>query len=267
MRSDQAAWFEFRFDQPEQAPAFLLVVCLWSNQLEGVEGIVVFFLEDAFAAPESKVFAGSPEAVYGAGISRFRESVDESDDVAGVKPIEGAAEFRCDWGVCRRENIGEGADLAEVKPPGAEGKKLSHLGVLMGGEDLFVAWGWGISDEAEDLEFAAAFVAFAAATERGPCGILGCEEVGFGVGRGRIASGCSRCESLNYGGIEAGESGGVHAVVEEGFPDDGEERGDDAFADGGGVVADFKLSVAVHAESEEVQEVVEIDFPVGFGVG
>lgn len=141
MRSDQAAWFEFRFDQPEQAPAFLLVVCLWSNQLEGVEGIVVFFLEDAFAAPESKVFAGSPEAVCGAGISGFRESVDESDDVAGVKPIEGAAEFRCDWGVCRRENIGEGADLAEVKPPGAEGKKLSHLGVLMGGGRIIRGFG------------------------------------------------------------------------------------------------------------------------------
>lgn len=58
---------------------------------------------------------------------------------------------------------------------------------------------------------------------------------------------------------------GVEVVVLEGLGGDGDD-GLDQFVHRGGVVADFLLGVGVHAEGEEVEEVVEVDLPVPLGV-
>ncbi len=65
--------------------------------------------------------------------------------------------------------------------------------------------------------------------------------------------------------FEAGHEHAVEAVVVEGFECDGAD-GFDEFVHGIGVDADFFLCVLVHAEGEEVHDVVEVTLPVPFGI-
>lgn len=128
-------------------------------------------------------------------------------------------------------------------------------------------FGGRLLEEAEGFQFFAAFVAFAAALEGDPRFVLGGEEEFFGEGGGDGFPSGEGGELLDDADLEAGEVCGLHAVVDEGFPSDGEEGLDDFFADGAGVFADFELGVRIHTKGEEVEEVMEVDFPVGFGVG
>ena len=67
--------------------------------------------------------------------------------------------------------------------------------------------------------------------------------------------------------VESGQPQGVDTVVEEGFPDQRKERSHDLFAERRGVVANLFLGMPVHAEGQKVQQVVQVDLPVGLGVG
>lgn len=67
--------------------------------------------------------------------------------------------------------------------------------------------------------------------------------------------------------VEPGQPGRFEAVINERLPDERKERPDDLLGDRRGVVADLELGVGVHPQGEEVEEIVEIDLPVGLGVG
>ena len=60
---------------------------------------------------------------------------------------------------------------------------------------------------------------------------------------------------------------GAQVIIEERLPNGRNPLGDDLVADCLGVLANLLLRVLVHPERQEVQQVPEVDFPVGFGVG
>jgi hypothetical protein len=107
------------------------VIRLAVEQLECVEGIVVFVLQDTFAAPEPKEAPGAAEAFGVIGVAGFWLLVDQPDHVAGMQAIQGATKFRGKQLRAGDEHISEAADLAQVEPPAAEWKNLSHCGILM----------------------------------------------------------------------------------------------------------------------------------------
>src|SRR5882672_346307 len=60
---------------------------------------------------------------------------------------------------------------------------------------------------------------------------------------------------------------GVTAVVEERLPDKGHPPGHDLLADDVRVGTNLTLRMLVHPKAQEVEEIVEIDFPVRLGIG
>ena len=65
--------------------------------------------------------------------------------------------------------------------------------------------------------------------------------------------------------LQAGKADGVEVVIQEGLGRDGDD-GLDEGEHGVGVVADLLLGVRVHAQREEVEQVVQVDLPVPLGV-
>jgi len=122
--------------------------------------------------------------------------------------------------------------------------------------------GEALGDEAEGGELAPAFVALPAALEALPGRILDGEE-GVAVGRDGAAGG----EAADHLAVESRQPHGLDAVVDERLPDEREERPNDLLADRRGVLADLELGVGIHPQREKVEEIVEIDLPVGLGVG
>src|SRR5271157_1096678 len=64
-----------------------------------------------------------------------------------------------------------------------------------------------------------------------------------------------------------GEAQALQMVVEKRFPGNRHPARDDFLTDHVRVFADFLLRVGVHAQVEEVEQIPEVDLPVGFGVG
>jgi hypothetical protein len=73
-------------------------------------------------------------------------------------------------------------------------------------------------------------------------------------------------EPLNHFLVEPAQPHCLHAVVQEGFPHQREEGLHDLLAERERVASNLFLGMAVHAEGEEVEQVVQVDLPVGLGV-
>ena len=72
---------------------------------------------------------------------------------------------------------------------------------------------------------------------------------------------------LDERGIHAGETEGVVAIVEKGFPCYGTPFRDDLVADDFGVITNLQLRMIIHSQVEKMEEIMQVDFPVRFGVG
>ncbi len=119
-----------------------------------------------------------------------------------------------------------------------------------------------LPDDPQPHEFCSAFVPLAGSLQAGPTGIAGGEELG--LARRQVARGGQPSDHFL---IDSREAHRVDAIIDERFPDDREQRADDLPADRLGVLADLPLGRLVHPQVQEVQQVVQIDFPVGFRVG
>jgi hypothetical protein len=118
---------------------------------------------------------------------------------------------------------------------------------------------------AERNELVEALVPLAAAGQILPRRILGGKE-GVVIRRESTRSGLGH-EPADQFAVEPREPHRLHAVVEKRLPDEREERLHDVVADRLGIAADLDLGVRVHPQGEEVEQVVEVDLPVGLGVG
>src|SRR5262245_34059435 len=59
---------------------------------------------------------------------------------------------------------------------------------------------------------------------------------------------------------------GVPSVVKKGFPDDWHPFRDDFLPDKNRVRANFPLGMRIHAQMEEVEQIVQINLPVRLGI-
>src|SRR5205085_929795 len=66
--------------------------------------------------------------------------------------------------------------------------------------------------------------------------------------------------------LESRQADGMKLVIEERFPREGTPFGDDLLADHVRVIANLLLRVRVHAKPQEMQKIVQVHFPVRFGV-
>ena len=87
------------------------------------------------------------------------------------------------------------------------------------------------------------------------------------VGGGEASPAVLTREPLDHFLVEASEPHGVHAIVEKRLPRERKEWLHDLLADRCGVVPNLLLGVGIHPQGQEVQEVVQVHLPVGFGVG
>jgi len=67
------------------------------QQLDGVEGIVVFADENTFASPESEESCGASLAFQLIRITGLWLNIDESDSVAGMATTEGLMKLGAEW--------------------------------------------------------------------------------------------------------------------------------------------------------------------------
>ena len=70
-------------------------------------------------------------------------------------------------------------------------------------------------------------------------------------------------DDLNF---DARKLHGVLSVVPEGFPDDWHPFRDDFLPDEDRVRANFLLGMCIHAQMEEVEQIVQINLPVRLGI-
>ncbi len=59
----------------------------------------------------------------------------------------------------------------------------------------------------------------------------------------------------------------MKAVVLEGFPGNRAPAAENLLANDGGIAADLPLGVGIHSQGQEMQQIVEVDLPVGLGIG
>jgi hypothetical protein len=103
------------------------------QELDSVEGIVVFANENSFASPESEEGSSAALAFQVVRVTGLRLNIDESDCIAGMAMTEGTMQLGAKGRGGGSEHICEGADLAEIVTPATEGEDLSHCGVLFSG--------------------------------------------------------------------------------------------------------------------------------------
>ncbi len=74
-------------------------------------------------------------------------------------------------------------------------------------------------------------------------------------------------QPLNDADLQLRQGPGSEPVILERFPHDWEQRLNDLPADGGRVFADLMLGMRIHPQGEKMQQIVEVDFPVGLCIG
>jgi len=123
--------------------------------------------------------------------------------------------------------------------------------------------GSSLSYKPEGDELRQAFIAFPRPLEADPRRILRCEKVVV-CGRERATT---LGEAADYSLIKPRQPEGLHAVIEKGFPAERKELAYDLLADRLGIAANLQLGMRIHPQGKEVEEIVEVDLPVGLGVG
>src|SRR3954462_49559 len=119
----------------------------------------------------------------------------------------------------------------------------------------------GLFEYFELPQFVAAFVALATSLEVSPAWILHREKVSFA---GRQSTLCCepRDQSREHLAFEPREEHALQAIIDERFPHQRKQRLHDFSADRAGVFANFPLGMVVHAQSQKVQQVVQVNFPI-----
>ncbi len=74
-------------------------------------------------------------------------------------------------------------------------------------------------------------------------------------------------ESLDHAAVQTCEEHALEPIIDKRFPHQREKRLHDLSSDCRGIVSNFFLRVFIHSQRQKMQQVMQVDLPVGFGVG